>query len=513
MTSLTSLIYKNLILSSLCLLLFQVAIFAQPIQLIPKSEFTNETISLNTDEQAANPFWEGTPPSTYTSYIDKLPTRLASSVLQKMRAKVLNEKYPHSTNVFEDQNLIFSLFVETGDFKNAENLLARENLEEQDDLWIRLKWAMGDHKAACHKIANLLRQTSQDKWKAQNVYCLYLNGENERAKVADELLREASIETHPLIDKLFNPSEKVTFNKEIANSFFLLNVWCSLGLDLSENELNQLSPSQLILIAHSKGTPQETRAKATLQAIEFSSFTPSLSRDAPENTIFHKLKVALTHPQQQALIPLFNEIGHRNLIEILARVYLAEIEQINPSKETFFLAPYFIPTFLLAQNYDQAQKWYTLFKKEKPDDAIALAALMHIAHPENPVSEETMQGWQRYQTKLKPGTAPKNSYILRSLLEALGEKTGRAIEGEPAAPSWRQEKALLGELNPNLLNAAASSNRIGEVYLIILASIGNEALRDSPVEKISHIVRALHKVSKDKEAKALAIEYLISKGL
>lgn len=512
MTSLNKPLFNGLIFCTFFFLHNEIK--AQPIQLIPKADLTHETPFSKQDERTIPSFWEGTPPTTYETYIDKLPLRLSSFILQKMRAKVLSEKFTPASDV---QDKLFSLSLNIGDFDNAEKLLSNERLEGYDELWVRLQWTRGDPKAACHKIGNLLRANAQNIWKVQNVYCLFLNGELERARVADELLREASLETHPLVSKLFDSSINVPFDKEIANSPFLLNVWCTLGLELSSDELSQLSPGQLHIVANGNKVPPTVRLNAALQAKDLSQFPSdhlvSLLRETSDNDLFHDLLIALENSQESNLPSLFEKGAKEHQLELIAKTFSSLLSQLTPSKNTAPIAPYLIRTFLSIQEYGLAQKWYALLKQENPDAAIALLPLMYLADSQNQLTEEEIRVWQAYQTKTNPNDAAKMSYILRSILEALGENNGSPMEGEPVAPSWRQEKAILGSLNPNLLNAAATSNRIGEVYLLILASLQADTLAHVPVEKITHFVRALKKVSKGEQAKALAIEYLINKGL
>src|SRR5689334_15776687 len=100
--------------------------------------------------------------------------------------------------------------------------------------------------------------------------------------------------------------------------------------------------------------------------------------------------------------------------------------------------------------------------RESPDEAIAILPLLHLAFPENKWGEAQLQAWQAYQSRVHPERAAQRSYLLRNVLEALGEAPGPAMKGEPEAPSWRQRKALFDEKSLALLDSAAASKRKGE---------------------------------------------------
>ncbi|MBL8676229.1 MAG: hypothetical protein JNJ47_02220, partial [Alphaproteobacteria bacterium] len=205
----------------------------------------------------------------------------------------------------------------------------------------------------------------------QNVYCLYLNGEKERAKIAFELLNESDTGVSPLLNALFDPSFTLTFEDAMGGSPFLLTLWCILQKEIPEKNLKALSPVALALIANAEKMPQETRLLAAQLALEY---------------------------------------GLNTCLDVL----------------------------------------------------------------------------------LPKQREPQNSALIQELLEGRGECTSKDLE---------------------LLKCAAENKRKGEVLLLTLAIFGETPLKDILPAKLTSLIKALIKVGYDRQAKALAAEYIIAKDL
>lgn len=506
---------KFLFLGAVFFPLIPEIVTAQPIQLIPHKEQKSEASLSDSTPQIMNGFWDGTPPSLFSTYYPKISIKLTSPTLQRIRTDILNEKYAPLSQDEAYERSLFNLLFKTGQMEKAQDFLANTFFSDKDELWMALKWAQGDYKAACDKIGNLLRSSPTLELKTQQVYCLFLRGEIERGKVASELLNESSPNVSPLINGLFDSSASFTFDDTIAKSPFLLNVWCSLGQEISEQDLETLPPALLRFIAKSEKAPQHTRLLAAQIALDEGSFTSdefvSVLKEASQDSLFAKLALALKESNIKNLLPLFEKESQKKQLGLMAKAFKPLLSQLNPSQETLPLAPYLIRALLSVDEMNPAQKWGTFYMREKPEEAVALLPLLHIAFPEILWGEAQMKVWQAYQIRVNPQEAAHNSYSLRKILEALGEETGPALRGEASSPSWRQEKALLGETDPALLNAAANSNRKGEVYLLILASLGETPFKNIAVDKISHLIKALNKLGETEKARSLALEFLLAK--
>jgi hypothetical protein len=490
---------------------------AQPIQLIPPKDGAPVEPLRELPLQEVTGFWEGTPPSLIEAYFPQLPLRLTSPTLRSMRAEILKEKYTPLLQSPLYEKTLLSLFMETSQIEQAKEFLSETNLSEKENLFIDLLWLSGESKKACEKIANLIRTSPNNEWKRQNVYCLYLNGEGERGKIASELLSETTSSVPPLLNALFDPSSHPPFEDVIGHSPFLLNVWCTLGQDIPEEVLNKLTPASLALIARSEKMPLTTRLLAAQMALQLGDFKGedvlTLLKEAPSEGLLEKFAEGLKSPKTEILLPLFEKARNEQKLSLIADVFKPLLIKIDPSPETLPLAPSMIRTFLEGGEKDLAQKWGTFFMRESPDEAIATLPLLHMAFPENNWGEAQLQAWQAYQSRVHQDTAAQNSYLLRHVLEALGEGAGPAMKGEPATPSWRQEKALFGEKALGLLDSAAASKRKGEVLLLILTMIGDTPLVDLSPEKFIRLLGAFHKAGYTTEARALALEFLLAKGV
>jgi len=490
---------------------------AQPILLIPQKEGAIVTTPSLPPMQEATGFWEGTPPSVIESYFPKLPVRLASPVLRALRSEIIKEKYtPLLKNPIYEKNLL-SLFIETGQFEQAKDSLLERDFPNKEKIFLDLQWLEGESKKACEKISNLIRTSSTPEWKLQNIYCLYLNGENERGKIAAELLSESNPHDSFLINALFDASTPPSFEPSIAKSPFLLTVWCTIGQEIPEEALKSFAPSFLPIVARSEKMPLKTRLLAAEKAFQEGAFKGEailpLLKDAPQEDFLAKFAHELKTPKVESLLPLFQKAGQEQKLGLIADIFKSPLSKIDPSQETLALAPYMIRGFLEAGEKDMAQKWGPFFMRESPEEAIAVLPLLHLAFPQTKWNETQLQAWQAYQTRVHPETAAQNSYLLRRILEALGEAPGPAIKGEPTPSSWRQEKTLFDEKDLALLDSAVESKRKGEVLLLTLAIIGETPFKELSVDKFTRLLGPLHKTGYSQEARSLALEFLLAKGI
>lgn len=507
---------KTLSWGSAFLLLKSGYVFAQPIQLTPQKERSAES-TVQLPSQETHGFWEGTPPSIIETYFSKLPVRLTSPVLRILRSEIIKEKYTPLLNNPLYEKALLSLLIEIGQLDQAKDFLLETSLSEKEKTILDLQFLEGEPKKACEKVTNLIRTSSSSDWKMQNIYCLYLNGEGERGKIAAELLNESNPVAASLLNTLFDSSSQPSFEISIAKSPFLLTVWCAAGQEIPEEALKNIPPSSLALIALSEKIPSKTRLLAAEKALQEGAFKGeamlSLLKDAPSEGLLENFAHELKSPTNENLLSLFKKAEQEQKLGLVARVFKSFLSRINPSQETLMLAPYMIRTFLEAEEKDFAQKWSSFFMRESPDEAVAVLPLLHLAFPSIKWSDAQLQAWQAYQIRTHPEKAAQNSYTIRRILEVLGERAGSAMKGEPTAPSWRQEKALFDEQTLALLDSAAESKRKGEVLLLILTMIGETPLKDLAPDKFIRLLGSLYKGGYASEARSLALEFLQAQGI
>lgn len=492
---------------------------AQPIQLIPQKGAEEERTQMDlplVPSQSLTEFWEGTPPFVVETYFPKLPLILTSPVLRSLRAQLAKEKYTELLQSAVYEKSLLSLLIAEGEEEQAKEFLIESVLPEKESQLLELQWLTADSKKACEKIANLIRLSPNIEWKQQNIYCLYLNGEEERAKIATEVLSESSPAAAQLLSTLFDPSLKPTFDEAMRNSPFLLTVWLESQQDIPEDELNKLPSVSLLLIARSKKPPLQTRILAAEKALQQGTFKAedflTLLKEAPETGFWGQVVHELSSPKTEGLLPLFERAEQEGKLGILAQVFSHALSSLEPSLENLPLAPFLIRAFLQGEKKELAQKWSAFFMREAPDEAIAVLPLLHFAFPENKWGESQIQAWQAYENRVHPKTATQRSYELRRILTALAEPSGEPMKGEPALPSWRQEKALFDEKELALLESAAESQRKGEVLLLVLVMIDETPLHALSVDKFAPLLRALDKVGYKEQARLLALEFLLAKG-
>jgi hypothetical protein len=244
-------------------------VWALPVQLLPNKEGGRAPSYDFSIESQTNGFWEGTSSVVIEQYFPKIPLRLTSPTLRALRDEVLKEKFEPLLTNSSYQEKVFDLFAESGDLISAENFLINSTLPHKDNSFLNLFYWAGKSEKACEKVANLMRMSPSLDIRAQNVYCLYFNGEKERAKIAFELLNEFDTAVPPLLNALFDSSFTPTFEDAMGSSPFLLTLWCSIQKEIPEKNLKALSPAALMLIANAEKMPQQTRLLAAQLALEY----------------------------------------------------------------------------------------------------------------------------------------------------------------------------------------------------------------------------------------------------
>lgn len=504
-------------------------VLSKPIQLIPQTEQETPDL-LKADDllsssrkllisQELSKFWEGTPLSVIETYFPKLPLRLSSPLLRELRTQVVKEPYTDLLqNVLYDKVLL-SLLIEEGEGEQAKEFLTETKIPDKEALLLDLQWLEDNTKKACEKITNLMHTSSRSEWKQQNIYCLYLNGEEERAKISAEVLSESDPTGAQLIRTLFDPTVQPPFDKSIAQSPFFLTVWLASKQNIPVDELNKLSPSFLALIARFEKTPLPSRLLAAEKALQQGTFKTdefiALLKETSETESEYWAQVAhaLKSPKVEDLLPLFERAQREKKLGLLGKIFHTSLSSIDPSPETLPLASFMVRAFLQYNETELAKKWGLFFMREVPDEAISILPLLHLIFPDIKWDKPQIQAWQAYISRIDPKTATQRSYEMRRIFQALNEPSGDPLKSEPSPPSWRQEKGLFDEQDATLLESAAASKRKGEVLLLTLVLIGETPLEEFSIDKLVFILKGLDKAGYEKEARSLALEFLLAKDL
>jgi len=492
------------------------ACMASPIQLIPQ-ERSYPTSLESQIIKYHDTFWEGTSPSFIQAYLPQLPKHLISPTLRTLRARVLNELYRPLLHNFSFKKILLSLLKEIGYLEKARELLLDIQTPEIDELLLELQWLEGEQKKACEKITNLMRVFPSISVKEQNIYCLYLNGEYERAKIANELLSELDSKTSSVMQAFFEPSSQPKLDTFITSSPFLLTLWCALGKDIPTEKLNTLAPSSLALIVRSASAPIKARllaAETALQEGIISSDTfTSLLNQAPSEYFFSEVARELRplNPEKMAL--LFKKAADEKRLGLIGYIYKQPLSQIELSPTTLILAPHMIRTFLEAGEKDLAQKWGDYFIREAPKEAISLLPLLYLAFPQCTGDGHFTTAWHAYMRETLPGKAPAYPSMIKDILEVLEENPSSVLPAEPMTHSRQQDHNPFDQHNLALLKSASENQRKGETLLLILIAIGENHLSDLSINKFIPLLRALNQVGYTAEARSLALEFALAKGI
>ena len=206
----------------------------------------------------------------------------------------------------------------------------------------------------------------------------------------------------------------------------------------------------------------------------------------------------------------------QNRFALFATLAAGTAQQMPPSQDTTWLAPNITRVLLYARRDKAAEQWLTVMTS--PTDAAALNALqvhLGLVRPstENLARMQSALSWLG-QNALKPG--PAKAWLMERatreipLLEALGYTIPPDAQWAISAnttgvvPSGAAAEALIA------VGRSAVDGRLGETVLNALVALGPGGPSRAQGQTVSRVVRALIGAGLRDEARALAIESVLS---
>lgn len=412
-----------------------------------------------------------------------------------------------------------------------------------------------DTVAACGDVESRIAEAGDTFWMKVLIFCQAKNKELDKAALGVELLRETDADDrsfYSLIDALSGYGEVAVEDVAEASPLYLAMLSAA-GLPLPAGLDADDQPSVLRLVARSAGAPIETRLEAAERAVAMAVLAPAKLAEIYALVEFSEQQLSdpfaaleeLTGGQSRAL--LFQAATRQNVptarAEVLkrlwrwaadaggyvttARVTAPLLQELEPGPELAWLAADAGRSFYVAGLGDAARPWVDLVRREAPADPEAakmLAGLWPLARitdadPETgvPWDASLLAAWR--DAALDEGavgseraTAAKVGALL-TMLDALGDPiiggdwqvlySSLANQHEPMPPPW----VWFG------LRGAAERGLRGEALLFTLLSLGEGDLADLSPVVLHHIIVSLRLVGLDREARALALEAAVAKGI
>jgi hypothetical protein len=492
--------------------------------------------------------WAGSQRGTVAVRFAQLPAAPGSPAMQGLlRRLLLSSAPPPSGAAPPDEPSMLALRVSrllaNGWITEAEALAVRS---ARDDNFARQVLAeslllQGRDADACSD-ATSLRQSSNDPyWLKLRVLCHLLNNENSAASLTLDVMTERGVDD----DVFFAMAGSLAEGKRAkpvtltAPSGLHLALMHHAGLAPSA-ALAGWAPAATMLSQESTDpvirlTASERAAIAGLTPVDnlrevydVETFTPAQLADPPA--------VAQTLPPARANALFYQAIARRDIMAARAAAFAAGLHraesqnrfalfaelmanpavQVAPSVQTAWLAPYAERTLHYTGNDRAAKQW--LLVLTSPTDAPTVNAIQMHAGLTRPTPENvaTMQGAMSWlgQRALQPG--PTKDWLMDRatreipLLDALGyiippdAQWAVSATTSGVAPSGPATEALAA------LGRSAAERRTGETLLNALVALGQGGPARAQGQTTVRVVKALMTLGLREEARAIAIEAILS---
>jgi hypothetical protein len=170
--------------------------------------------------------------------------------------------------------------------------------------------------------------------------------------------------------------------------------------------------------------------------------------------------------------------------------------------------------------YEAATAWLLLAKREAPVSAQAAAASLRLwpyarlAGTTRFANEAGVDGWRYAQGDPASEEVAEQAAFLEVLFEALGEADAAVAWAEPAEEELAREKTAAPDAAVLVaLEEASRAGRLGETVLRVLVLLGEGEPAEAQPQALGAALSALMQVGLPLEARALAIEAALGKGI
>jgi hypothetical protein len=443
-----------------------------------------------------------------------------------------------------------------GDTDGMNALLAMAPNSDSDPALLRVQadalFVAGNNDGACKLVADQTSSVSDVYWRKADIFCRALAGDQERAALGADLLREHG-EKDPLFFDLLDTLTGVSKPKidSMAKAQPLHIAMARAAKIAVPGDLAAANQPTLIrMIALSPGLPPEQRLEAAERAEAMGLIETKTLREIYAGMTFSKeqLEKALStaqadhNPMSRALLYVraSRETVPTALAQIIqqaltlalagglyqtqARVYHDLIMSLPPTGDLLWLAPEASRALIVTGEQAGVNRWFDLLRAGAVMDEktaqvrnrlVPLARLAGLISDEDWNPDSIAQWYAAVSitdagTPADPDDVRAQAVLLFNLLEAMGdtvpdsmwEKTvsgGSAVV--PNAGLWRQ------------LQAASVAGRVGETVMLSSVAIGPGQLGETDATVLRFVVESLRGVGAVPDARSLALEAAISGGI
>lgn len=507
--------------------------------------------------------WAGTERRTVEAMLVRLPTDAASPVMRDMMRRLLltasrpPEGPPAETGLL---TLRVERLAALGDFAGVDAMLSHSSARHDDPAIaaVRLdrRLLAGDSDGACEIVAGNPELRGGDDWHKAALYCQVLRGDTAGAELALSVMAdEGALETDPLYASLARrmiagadssgAPDGPTATAGAAEALHLA-MMASAGVVPGTDALAATDPAVLRAIAQRSDVAEEVRLAAAERAALAGALTPkelgavyaAMLFSAEELDGALGLAADAYGPRARAL--LYRAAAETSVASARAAVLekawalgrgtpdyaiavygtLPALATLPPSADLAWFAPAAARALFAGGEERRAMDWYRLVQRQSavsPDMAAAaveLWPLARLANPEGKVrwEQELFESWRSANAE-RPEDMAARAATLYALFYAVGDELPEEAWGDmieapaalearvPTFPIWRG------------LERAAYAGRRGEAVLYALIALGAQGPSGAESSILARVIPALMFVGLDREARAVAVEAAVGRGL
>ena len=406
------------------------------------------------------------------------------------------------------------------------------------DAW----WIVGDDSAACDRLSQLVRDDPDPHWLKGLTVCQVAAGQQTEFGLAQALLRDQGIDDttyFSVATALTNPKGAVA---SLAYPQPLYLAMLRAGRKpIPPDALKGAGPAALAMIARSDNAAPDLRVAAAEQAeangalaasalaglygeVKVDSASQPTVDKSPRAAALlyqnaHRQTVAVA--RAEALRRVWAQARERHLFETAARTTVAMTRELQPAPELVFFGAEAARALLAAGDSPAAGAWWRFLRQraEVGDSDAAQAAdglwpLVAIAGAAPTGWDEAgFRGWRDRPGEATAEARTQQAAIALVLMDAAGVPVPPERWQDYYGASAPADGAGVSPALWRGLTVAAEGGRRGETVLFALLILGPGGPRTADPIALAAVASALRRVGLEADARALALEAALARGM
>jgi hypothetical protein len=438
-----------------------------------------------------------------------------------------------------------------GDLAGTRRLLDAVPQRDLDERLERLKvdaaWLAGDLAAACSQARQNLIKNRAEVWQRAQAFCLALDGDKEKADLAVRLLPEQGFADDPTFNTLMdavmgNAQAKLAslaqprpldlamlaaahraIPADAAGSRDLRVLTAIAGGSNVDPQLRLAAGERLEAVGAWRSEDLQKLYAAIELPADAIANAPAVAA-GEKGSRGHALlwQAARKQATPESRLPIIERALQQAATPAAfaqtARVYGADIAQLEPKADLLGDAAAFTRGLLAAGRAEPARRWVQWLESQAAQSPDArrildgLYVIVTLADADTAWSPERFQSWRR-TLKGSDGEQEQQTGLALLLIDGAGHAVPPDYWREQVTGPARRPTALPPAAVLPALAAAAEAKRVGETVCLAEIALGETALGDQPATISGLLASRLRAVELADEARAFALEAAIAAGL